>query len=334
MITNNKKSIVSLNYSENSGHFADMATVYGYEYKPAAHLLATDEDVADFLQSQFSNDLQPFKPGGCVYGLWLDVKGKVIADSFVLCEGEAQFRILSERSPASVISDKLERHIIADDVVIERLPEGSAIAIIGSEAAPVLQALELQLPEKGTFIRADSVYIYRGRRSTESGFELWCDSVEIISDLRERLIREGVAFVSAHEVELMRLAAGIPSIPAEIGPSDLPGEGALINNGVSLTKGCYLGQEVVARMHNVGRAQRALFLVSGSGAAPECPMAMYDNNSRQLGELRSAFPIGEGGWQGVALLKTRYAAVGESLDYEFGSAKILRLFAGDKEIGE
>lgn len=310
-----------------------MTPVYGYEYKPAAHLLATDEDAADFLQSQFSNDLQPFKPGSCVYGLWLDVKGKVIADSFVLCEGEAQFRILSERSPASVISDKLERHIIADDVVIERLPEGSAIAVIGSEAATVLQALEMQLPEEGTFIRKNGVFIYRGRRSPEPGFELWCDSVETISDLRKRLIREGVTFVSAHEVELMRLAAGIPSIPAEIGPSDLPGEGALINNGVSLTKGCYLGQEVVARMHNVGRAQRALFLVSGSGDVPECPMAVYDNNSRQLGELRSAFSTGEG-WQGVALLKTRYAAVGESLDYKSGSAEILHLFAGDREIGE
>ena len=57
-----------------------------YEYTPAAHFLVSDEDAADFLQSQFTNDLRPFEAGRSTYGLWLDVKGKVIADSVVLCE--------------------------------------------------------------------------------------------------------------------------------------------------------------------------------------------------------------------------------------------------------
>ena len=57
-----------------------MDAVLGYEYKPAGHLLVTDEDAADFLQSQFTNELCPFEAGRCVYGLWLNVKGKVIAD--------------------------------------------------------------------------------------------------------------------------------------------------------------------------------------------------------------------------------------------------------------
>ncbi|MGK0177076.1 MAG: folate-binding protein YgfZ [Lentimonas sp.] len=310
-----------------------MIPAYGYEYEPAAHLSLTDEDVADFLQSQFSNDLQPFESGRCTYGLWLDVKGKVIADSFVLCEGEAQFRILSEHSLAATISDKLERHIIADDVVIERLPEGRALALIGPEAATVLQSLEIKVPGEGTFTNTDGIWIYPGRRSLEPCFELWSDSAEKISDLRVRLVQAGVGFVSMQQIELMRMAAGIPSIPKEIGSSDLPGEGALVNHGVSLTKGCYLGQEVVARMYNLGRAQRALFLMSGSGEAPDCPVAMYNSDSKQVGELRSAFST-EDGWQGVAVLKTRYAKVGDLLSCESGSAKILRLFAIDRSAVE
>lgn len=309
-----------------------MASVYGYEYKPAAHLLATDEDAADFLQSQFSNDLRPFTSGGCTYGLWLDVKGKVIADSFVLCEAETQFRILSEHSKAATISEMLERHIIADDVVIECLSEGSSIAVVGDESAAVLQSLALQTPDVGTFAQMNGLCVYRGRRLLEPNFEIWSDSAEMISDLRERLIKVGVEFISAQQIELMRLEAGIPSIPKEIGPSDLPGEGALIDKGVSLSKGCYLGQEVVARMHNVGRAQRALFLLSGLGEAPDSPVSLYNNESRKLGELRSAFSSGEG-WQGVALLKTRYAAVGDSLDYESGSAEIVGLFVGEDKSG-
>lgn len=68
-----------------------------YAFRPAADFLVTDEDAADFLQSQFTNDLRPFQPGQCTYGLWLDVKGKVIADSYVLCLGDEHFRVLSER---------------------------------------------------------------------------------------------------------------------------------------------------------------------------------------------------------------------------------------------
>ncbi len=310
-----------------------MALFFGYEYKPAAHLLANDEDAADFLQSQFSGDLYPFESGRCTYGLWLDVKGKVAADSFVLCEGDAQFRLLSEHSLAATIVDKLERHIIADDVAIECLPEGRAIALIGERAVAVLQSLSIQAPADGTFVNAGGIYIYRGRRSLEPCFELWSESAEKIAELKRCLIREGVEFVSLQQVELMRLAAGFPSIPKEIGPSDLPGEGALVNRGVSLTKGCYLGQEVVARMHNVGRAQRALFLLCGSGEAPECPVALYNNTSRQVGELRSAFST-EDGWQGVALLKIRHATIGESLIYKSGGAKVVGLFSKDESDGK
>ena len=304
-----------------------MTPVYGYTYRPTSHLLATGDDAADFLQSQFSNDLKPFKPGQCTYGLWLDVKGKVIADSFVFCEGAMRFRILSEHSPALAITDKLERHIIADNVEIECLPEGSAIALIGSGAVKILQSLAIRIPEIGSFTQTNDMYVYRGRRSLELSFEIRSDSAETISGLRERLIQLGVQFISAEQIESIRLAAGIPSIPREIGPSDLPGEGNLVNDAVSLTKGCYLGQEVVARMHNVGRAQRALFLIGGSGEVPVCPVAVYKDPSKQIGELRSAASV-ENGWQGVALLKIRYVNPGESLICGSGSAEVVRMFAG------
>lgn len=310
-----------------------MIPVYGYTYEPSAHLLVTDEDAADFLQSQFSNDLNPFKAGSCTYGLWLDVKGKVIADSFVCCESETEFRIFSEYSSENAISDTLERHIIADDVAIEHLPKGYAIALIGNEAAAILQSFELQVPDEGTFQIVDGIYIYNGRRSLEPSFELWCDSVEKFSELEKHLVQAGVEFVSSQQVEQMRLEAGIPRIPSEIGPSDLPGEGSLINDGVSLTKGCYLGQEVVARMHNIGRAQRALFLISGSGKMPSCPTALFNKDSKQVGELRSAFSAGEI-WKGVALLKIRYAAAGDLLGYESGNVTIEGLFSANKLTNE
>ena len=96
--------------------------LYLYPYQMSAHLEVRGEDAADFLQSQFSNDLRPFYEGQCTYGLWLDVKGKLVADSWVLCEGEEQFRIFSECCRSEHIQQKLEHHIIADDVEDEFLP--------------------------------------------------------------------------------------------------------------------------------------------------------------------------------------------------------------------
>ncbi len=306
-----------------------MTLAYGYQYRPAAHLLATGEDAAEFLQSQFSNDLKPFESGRCTYGLWLDVKGKVIADSFVLCEGDEQFRILSYHSSETVIAEKLERHIIADDVEIECLAQGPAIALVGNGAEAVLRSLEMQIPGVGAFTKMEGLRVYSGRRSLEPSFELWAVSGETTERLREQLTQTGVDFISRRQIERMRLAAGIPSIPQELGPSDLPGEGALVNDCVSLTKGCYLGQEVVSRMYNVGRAQRALFLMSGSGEMPQNSVVLYNDNDRQVGELRSAVQT-DGGWQGVALLKTRYAEVGDLLTYDSGSVEILSLFRFDQ----
>ncbi len=310
-----------------------MESVLGYKYEPAAHLLVTDEDAADFLQSQFSNELRPFHAGRCTYGLWLDVKGKVIADSVIFCEGDERFRILSEHSPSAVIRQKLEQHIIADDVEIEALPTGAALALVGRDAGALLESLGFSEPELGVFETVTGVSVSRGRRSLEPSFELWSESAATIAELKVRLVDLGVEFISADRIKLIRIAAGVPSVPSEIGPGDLPGEGALVEDAVSLTKGCYLGQEVVSRMHNLGRPQRALFRICGSEGAPLCPTALYNKESKKIGELRSVFST-ENGWQGVALLKIRYAAVGECLNHDAGSAKIEGHFTVVKEGAE
>jgi folate-binding protein YgfZ len=306
-----------------------MEPVYGYEYQPAAHLLVTDEDAADFLQSQFTNDLRPFEAERSSYGLWLDVKGKVVADSYVLCEGEERFRIFSEASAAEALADKLQRHIIADEVEIEVMPAGYAIALIGAGAVALLEALGVAVPEVGRFIQSQGLCVWRGRRSHELSFELWVETPAAASQLKLRLLERSVHFVATARVQAIRVAAGIPSVPQEIGPTDLPGEGGLVGDAVALNKGCYLGQEVVSRMHHVGSPQRGLFRICGAGAVPVCPVALYQG-AKQVGELRTAF-ADSAGWRGVALLKTRFAAEGMQLSCGEGSAAVESRFTAVAE---
>ncbi|WPJ94941.1 hypothetical protein SH580_16045 [Coraliomargarita algicola] len=276
-----------------------------YQYTPAAHFLVTDEDAADFLQSQFSNELRPFDTGQCTYGLWLDVKGKVIADGVVLCEGEEQFRVISDRCPGETIMAHLQRHIIADDVVIEPCEPGFCFQF----TAAAVHALGLELPACGRFVDVEGGRLYCARNQL---YNMLLETEAAAEAYRARLITAGFVSLSDTEYGLARIAAGIPQVPDEIGSADLPGEGQLQQDAISFTKGCYLGQEVVARMHNLGKPQRGLFIVQGQGAVPATPCALYNRDTKQVGELRTAYRDANA-WRGVAILKTRFAGVGEKL---------------------
>lgn len=278
------------------------------QFATRAHFLVTDEDSADFLQSQFTNDLRPSEAGRCTYGLWLDVKGKVLGDSWVLCEGEEQFRVLSECSDGGRIRAHLEKHIIADDVEIESCEP----AIIFELPLPALGALGLATPELGQFLQTDVGALHAARNGIYNMVTI--DELRA-AGFRDRLLEAGFGELPTNLRGLARIEAGVPLVPDEIGDADLPGEGELEQEAISFTKGCYLGQEVVARMHNIGKPQRRLFVVEGEGDTPGVPLAVYNSDSKQVGELRTVYSEGEK-WRGVAILKTRFAGVGERLQGE------------------
>lgn len=287
-----------------------------YAYRPAAHCHVTDEDAADFLQSQFTNDLRPFKAGRSTYGLWLDVKGKVIADSVVLCEGEESFRVISERCSGDAITAHLERHIVADDVAIEPCEPGYAFEL----SAAGVQALGLELPEAGQFLRVDEGVLFAVRNGLYNSL---VNSEAAADALRKKLSAAGFTAMSEAARGLSRIAAGVPLVPDEIGAADLPGEGELEHDAISFTKGCYLGQEVVARMHNIGKPQRRLFVVQGGGALPGLPCPLKNADGKHVGELRTAYPEGEA-WTGVAILKIRFADAGATLLADANEAHVIR----------
>lgn len=289
--------------------------VFAYPYTMAAHLIVSDEDSADFLQSQFSHDLRPFSEGQSTYGLWLNVKGKIVADGWVRCEGEGQFRIFSELCPGEAISEKLEKHIIADDVEIDPGATLYAVALIGVGLEDDLAVAE------------ESLCRLPGRRSSRPSSEL------IFPDEASReawLGLIGCEVVSDDWIRKESMRAGIPAMMREVMPGDLPGEAGLVGDAVSLTKGCFLGQEVVARMHNVGRPQRGLYLLSGSGQPPEVAAAVANAGGKVLGDLRSLTAVDDG-WMGVAMLKSRFVECGMSVYLNGCTAMVQDVFKKGRE---
>src|ERR1039457_1233317 len=250
--------------------FPESAAVF--PYLPACLLRASGSDAATFLQGQFTNDLSRLEPGRSVYGLWLDRKGRGVADSHVVCAQDgAGFWIVSISSPAPVVARRLGDYIVADDVVIE-------------DATAAWRGLSLIGEGTGSWLGGGA----RGGGCFPGGRVSGGD--------------RGRGFWGRAGVERMRIAWGIPSVPADIGPADLPNEGGLDAQAISYSKGCYLGQEVMARLKSMGRVRRTLVRVKGRGTTPPVPAALWRGDRRE-GELRSAVSdAGGGGYAGLALV--------------------------------
>ncbi len=228
------------------------------------------------------------------YGLWLNQKGKVLADSHVLREAVNQFRLLSDHSAAATIVQRLEQYIIADDVLIEDQTDGARGLVIwqNQTGGEPLTALMGELPAPGKFNQVDGSWIFRGRWSAAANYEL-IGSEAGVAEWQKRLSAAGCIEVASGEIERARILSGMPSVPQDIGPGDLPNEAGLEQEAISFTKGCYLGQEVMARLKNLGQVRRQLQRVRGNGGAPKTGTPLFQGE-KKAGEIRSAVSNGEG----------------------------------------
>lgn len=279
---------------KNSANLAE-PDVWMREFVPGACLRVTGEDALSFLQGQFTQELRSKAACPVAYGLWLNQKGKVLADSFVIKEADDCLWVVSISGSAQVIRERLEAYVIADDVVIEDVTKDWRGGLVGGgKAREWLGSVAGGLPEEGGYVRVAGGFLFPGRRGEG---ETWEWLVPAGNDWPA-----GAVTVTAELVERGRIAAGIPSVPADIGAGDLPNEGGLEVDAISYTKGCYLGQEVMARLKAMGTVRRRLVRVRGAGrGVPAVPCALLQGEKR-VGELRSAVADGEGGFIGLAMV--------------------------------
>lgn len=250
-------------------------------------VLAISGDDADaFLQGQFSNDLrQP--PGSVVYGLFLNQKGKVVADAYALKHRANGWTLVSHDCPAGAVADRLAGYIVADDVSMA--DETTATAGIGVFGGGVAAWLARQIgvaPGAGSFARSGDLVVFRGRRTGGENFEIIGPDAAC-RQLAAHLRTAGAVETTQADAEYERIQARRPSVPQDLGDGDLPNEGNLQEAAISYTKGCYLGQEVMSRLQNLGQVRRRLFVVTGEGSAPPPGTPLFQGG-RKVGGVRSA----------------------------------------------
>ena len=192
----------------------------------------TGEDAAAFLQGQCSADLRHV---ALTDALWLNRKGRVLAHTVIAKETDGSFLLLCPHLAAAELIAIVTANVIADDVVAT---DESALWqkwIVWGDAPSVA----------GANVFATKRY----------GVAAW----DVLTPIAAVAPGEPATL---SELDAMRIVAGVPSVPADCGAHEFPQECGL-EAWVSYTKGCYLGQEVMARIQSMGSLRRILRRVSG-----------------------------------------------------------------------
>jgi folate-binding protein YgfZ len=217
-----------------------------------ARLQLTGADRVRFLHGMVTNDIEALAPGAGCHAAMLTPKGKMLADLVVYCEPE---RLVLELDGAlgEKIHSTIEKHVIMDDVEVARL-DGAEWGVYGDEAAGALGVGELPPYH---FVETAGRRIARTPELGVAGYHVF----------GERPPLAGARELTDEEFEILRVEAGTPLYGRDMGEDRLPIE-AGVTDAVSFTKGCYLGQEVIARATNLGHINRKLVGLRLSAPAP------------------------------------------------------------------
>lgn len=267
--------------------------IHAFQFSPAAVLRFSGEDHATFLQSQGTADLRG-PVGFFRYSLWLDHKGLIHGDAFVLKISEAEILMVSYSTKAADLLQKFDRHIIADDVAIaDETGQWRVISVPPAESSLIPLGGDLK---GGLFQHQPGGYVFAGRR-------LGLNSLDFLLR-KDASTAFDFSRIPEVEAEAIRIRAGIPMVSMDIPPGAFNPLEANLLSALSFDKGCYLGQEVVARVHRLGRFSRRFITASGAGTAPRVPFVLEDGE-KEIGALTSVVNSHDT-FIGIGWLKARH----------------------------
>jgi folate-binding protein YgfZ len=228
----------------------------------------TGGDAARWLDGMISNDVAALAPGsarsGC-YATVLTPKGRIVADVHVLAR-ESGYWLETAASAVDGLMAGLDRYIIADDVSLtNRTDEIARIGLEGPMARSLLAAasgesLEALAPESWVELVIGGVAVVAARFgwSGEDAFQLFASrggAPAVTEALHGSDDGDALFSLTLAALDVLRIEAGIPLLGAELDEEVFPDE-ARLDDAISRTKGCYTGQEIVARTHHKGATKR------------------------------------------------------------------------------
>lgn len=294
------------------------------ELPARAFFEVTGADRQKFLHNFCTNEIKSLKPGEGCEAFMTSVQGKVLAHLTVQV-AENSLWVEADLTRREIIAKHFNKYLITEDVQIhDRSEDFRLILVCGPAIRQSLEGGGLTVSEAAP-MRHDHG-LYRGvpvvwqqtRWSTLPNWTLKA-AVEDADELLNALTTAGVSFLSEEAIETLRIEAAFPLDGIDITDANLAQEVARTDLCVSFRKGCYLGQEPIARIDSMGHVNQELRRVMIEGSGPPQPgLQLVDSASeKEAGTLTSvsAFPV-NGRWSGLAMLRRGFLAPGTEISTE------------------
>jgi tRNA-modifying protein YgfZ len=217
----------------------------------------------EFLNGQVTNELITLLPGSGCYAAFLTHKGKMLGDLRILALGDSddaapsELLLDTERVALQALFDMIRRFKVGYEVELhKRTIERGLLSLIGPDAATIAGAEDLpEIEHAHVAVEIDGIAARAVR--TDLGLDLICDAADT-DTLSAALRARGATAISEAATECMRIEHGRPRYGIDLDDSVIPQEAGLNERAVNFTKGCYVGQETVARLYYKGKPNRHL----------------------------------------------------------------------------
>ena len=255
-------------------------------------LRLSGEKAVQMLDAVLTNEVPDAERLG-VYALLLNPKGRIQTDLRVLKGGEDVLKggedVLIDVEPegADAAKELLGRYAPFYRVRLEDLSEVSwgISGLYGPRAADLLDGLELAEHETADAKLGGANLLAAGVTVPVSGYDL-LGPADALEAARNHLRERGAVQIAVPAYETARIEAGVPRFGPDITPENFPAEAGILERAVSFEKGCYPGQETVARMRYRGHPNRTLHRLAVEGSPPK-PGAEILQNGKRVGQLTS-----------------------------------------------
>jgi len=259
-------------------------------------LRITGKDRLSWLSGLLTQDVGKLRPGAAAYSFLCEKKGKILCDMHLFVH-ETSLDLVLPREAREAVSATLEHHLIMEDVEVHD-DERAVFRVYGPKAEGVAKALSGAVWQGAPF-RLPVAHVVASE-----------DADTFAEKLAEALRETGGGLAPEGFEENLRVSLGIPRFGADFGPAHYPQETSLHGLGVSFSKGCYLGQEVLYMLEHRGHAKRKLVRLACDGAVP-VGAALLDG-AVEVGNVTSVAPHGNA-YAAIAMVKAAATSHGKVL---------------------
>lgn len=262
-------------------------------------LALTGADTKAFLQGQVSNDVVALTSGNGCYAALLTPKGKMLGDLRILDTGD-ELLLDTERVALQELFNTIRRFSLGYDVQLhKRTVQAGLVSLLGPDSDQIAAAATPPAAEHAHLAATIDGIDVRAVR-TDVGIDLICGSDQT-AGLTRALHARGAEPISDATAECIRIERGRPRYGIDLDDSVIPQEAGLNERAVSFQKGCYVGQETVARLFYRGKPNRQLRGLRLRGPAPVGSEIVF--GERVVGRLSSVAASPRFGEIGLGLLR-------------------------------